>query len=73
MATERKKQEKKQSNAKEPYKSGKKEKKKKKKESLKTDSLEKEDFGKVPKRSAHHRKQSYKVLNRANPLRRIAG
>ena len=28
-------------------------------ESLRTDSLEKEDFGKVPKRSAHNRKQSY--------------
>ena len=28
-------------------------------ESLRTDSLAKEDFSKVPKRSAHNRKQSY--------------
>ena len=41
-------------------------------ESLWTDSLVTEDFSKVPKRSAHNRKQSYQVLNRAKPLRRIA-
>ena len=42
-------------------------------ESLWTNSLVKEDFSKVPKRSAYNRKQSYLVLNRAKPLRRIAG
>ena len=48
-------EEKKHSNTKEPYKSG----KNKQTESLRTDILVKEDLSKVPKRSAHNRKQSY--------------
>ena len=54
MATEKKREEKKHSNAKEPYKSD-----KKLKQSLRTDSLVKEDFSKVPKRNALNIKQSY--------------
>ena len=50
-------EEKKHSNANEPYKSGKKH--THKTQSLRTDSLVKEDLSKVPKRSAHNRKQSY--------------
>ena len=56
MAKEIKREKKKLSNAKEPYKSGK---KKHPQQSLRTDSLEKEDLSKVPKRSALNRKQSY--------------
>ena len=50
-ATEKKREEKKHSNEKELYKSGNK--------TLRTDSLVKEDFSKVPKRNVHNRKQSY--------------
>ena len=56
-------EEKKHSNTKEPYKSGKTTTttttKPKQTDSLRTDSLVKEDLSKVPKRSAHNGKQSY--------------
>ena len=62
MVTEKKREEKKHSNAKEPYESAKKT-KKTKKQSLRTDSLEEQYLSKVPKRSPRNRKQSYSVLN----------
>ena len=54
-------EEKKHSNTKEPYKSGKTTTttKPKQTDSLRTDSLVKEDLSKVPKRSAHNGKQPY--------------
>ena len=55
MATEKKREEKKYSNVKEPYKSGK---NKTKTQSLRKDSKVKEDLSKVPKRSSQ-RKQSH--------------
>ena len=54
MATEKKREGKKHSNAKDLIKLV-----KTTTESLRTDSLVKEDLSKVPKRSAHNRKQSY--------------
>ena len=64
MATEKKREQKKHSNAKEPYKSCKNNTHKttttnKKTESLRTDSLIKKDCSKVSKGTAHNGKQSY--------------